>query len=633
MTAALRHTLQLLTARVVQLKNFTSTSLASRRWLHATQLRDMYRHEKRRVVRLHFTLVMACVLYVSASRAYAQSNTVTLESDASTLAASTPLNDPSLFSGNVHGLTFQPVDVGAFGTFTPIPPGAPPTAEVVNIPPGNGQSGFFMVTFTLPNTFSNIQLNGLANVDDVGFAFLNGNLISSQLTEFGNVSFSATNRQFFQPGINVLVISDNNTGGGPSGASFFGVVTYDTNNCNVTVTNVQMADASHLKVDLAGNFSQNPSSKKFFNVSTTLNGVVVSGSFVVPDGSVGAQAGSVIISLNGDSDGQPPVPRFTTNTQFTVNATEIEDQNSCGTSASAAILLPVIIVPGILNGDAGDGTFPILEDSLTHLTPANLALPNYVLRKHPEIGTCASLDQPDEAYPTLYTLSYHTNTATFADGADVLGQCIEAVQGLTHAANVNIVSHSKGGLISRQFLEEKKSLVDAAPVDQLIMAVTPNEGALEPAWASLTGNLIVRLGDLLPVWPWHRRRASAEFVATPVNKALDELNSRPLPSNVQYTILFSGSEDTDFTRTNFTLASTPGDGIVPAFSALGMVVDPNISGSDIDSSFAVAAGSPNLIPAFTGIQITNIQIPGEHLGYLQESVVMQELALILRANK
>src|SRR6266700_1772130 len=129
----------------------------------------------------------------------AQTNTITLQSDASTLAAATALNDPRLSSGNTQGLTFQPVAVGAFGTFTPVPLGAPPAAAVVNIPPGDGESGFFKVTFTLPSTFSGIQLNGSANVDDGGVAFLNGNLISSQFTEFGDVAFSTANPQFFQP--------------------------------------------------------------------------------------------------------------------------------------------------------------------------------------------------------------------------------------------------------------------------------------------------------------------------------------------------------------------------------------------------------------------------------------------------
>jgi len=160
----------------------------------------------------------------------AQTVTVTVQSDSSAQAAPIPVNDPRLFSGNTQGLSFQAVDVGAFGTFTPVPPGAPANAVVVNIPPDDGESGFFKTIFTLPSAFTGIQLSGSANVDDDGFAFLNGNLISSQLTEFGNVAFSTTNPQFFKPGLNELVISDNNNGFGPSGAAFFASISYTPTN-------------------------------------------------------------------------------------------------------------------------------------------------------------------------------------------------------------------------------------------------------------------------------------------------------------------------------------------------------------------------------------------------------------------
>jgi hypothetical protein len=67
--------------------------------------------------------------------------------------------------------------VGDFGTWTPVPAGAPFGTEVINIPGASwwdGQSGLFKVTFTLPVLGPNVLLTGWANVDDFGRAFLNG---------------------------------------------------------------------------------------------------------------------------------------------------------------------------------------------------------------------------------------------------------------------------------------------------------------------------------------------------------------------------------------------------------------------------------------------------------------------------
>jgi hypothetical protein len=158
---------------------------------------------------------------------------IVLQSDATNLGAAVgSSSDPSLASGDINGLTFTPVGTDNLGTFTPLPPGAPAGTIVVQVPPecGNycGQSGFILATFTLPSTFSSISLSGAGNVDDAGYAFLNGNLISPELTEFGNVAFSTSDASLFLPGLNTLVISDSNFGGGPSGVAFFADINYAT---------------------------------------------------------------------------------------------------------------------------------------------------------------------------------------------------------------------------------------------------------------------------------------------------------------------------------------------------------------------------------------------------------------------
>ena len=74
------------------------------------------------------------------------SQNIVLKSDANTLAASQS-DETALDNADTSGLTFAPVLVGAYGTYTAAPPGAPSGTEVVQIPPADGESGFFKVTF------------------------------------------------------------------------------------------------------------------------------------------------------------------------------------------------------------------------------------------------------------------------------------------------------------------------------------------------------------------------------------------------------------------------------------------------------------------------------------------------------
>jgi uncharacterized protein YjbI with pentapeptide repeats len=168
--------------------------------------------------------------------------TITLKSDAATCSVvmGTPGGAPKDIvraldkaPANVRDLLFRPVVAGRFYTFTPIPPGAPRGTQVVNIPPGDGRSGYFRLAFIAPEGFSSVRLKGFANADDTGRVFLNSTAISPSLfstdaiTEFGNVSFSVNGAAMFKPGkVNEILISDLNTGAGPSGAAFYFTITF-----------------------------------------------------------------------------------------------------------------------------------------------------------------------------------------------------------------------------------------------------------------------------------------------------------------------------------------------------------------------------------------------------------------------
>ncbi len=144
-------------------------------------------------------------------------------------ASSTVMTE--LESGNVGGLSFSPALVGDYGSDTAVPTGSPAGTQVINIPPGDGESGFFEISFTMPTSFTSVQLSGAANIDDEGQVFLNGTPITPSLgspgmiTEYGNTPFSTSDATLFLPGNNLIVISDANLGG-PSAAAFYVTITF-----------------------------------------------------------------------------------------------------------------------------------------------------------------------------------------------------------------------------------------------------------------------------------------------------------------------------------------------------------------------------------------------------------------------
>jgi len=187
-----------------------------------------------------FGILAGGLLLAAATAAPLWAGSITIQSNATNAGASltsdgalpTSAQNLLLSTGNIAGLTFSPVGTDPLGTGTPPPPGAPSGTIVVQVPPECGyycgQSGFVETTFTLPSGFTAASLTGAGNVDDWGYAFLNGHLISSQLTEFGNVGFTTSDLAYFVTGVNTFVISDSNAGGGPSGIAYYADISYST---------------------------------------------------------------------------------------------------------------------------------------------------------------------------------------------------------------------------------------------------------------------------------------------------------------------------------------------------------------------------------------------------------------------
>jgi hypothetical protein len=379
-------------------------------------------------------------------------------------------------------------------------------------------------------------------------------------------------------------------------------ISSESTGCQVKATNVTMFDSHTLEVDLTGQFSTNPLTSKSLSVSSNINGIPVGSVFPLPPGSTGSQSQALFIDL---SNPQNPVPRFTDNIHFKVLAGINEGGIACAASPqSAVVLLPVVIVPGI---GIGDGRFPRLEDFLA------TAIGNGILDQ------AYALQGDSTGYPTLFTLSYDRNHDSFLNGALKLSTLIGQINSLTYADSVNLLTHSKGALVARAFVSEMSGPI---PVSQLIMAEPPNLGALSAAWTTILPRSIVNLSNLVPTWPWHQRTSSLPFEEIPPNPELDKLNELQMPQGPIYTLLYSTSNPTYWTETgrrrHRTFSDVSGDGVVTAFSMLGLKPNPN------DPS-----QPPVLIPAFQSLSINAIEIDGPHLSYLQQQNVMNEVGTLL----
>lgn len=180
-----------------------------------------------------FTVILA--LFVAAP-AHADSISVFSSlSDSAAVASSD--SDPTLTTGPSNSLVFSTGLLSGYGGGSWVSvTGAPAGTQSVSLGGGDPQnSGFVKVTFTLPTNFSNASIAGQASVDELGYVFLNGNLIgqAGQPGTGGNLTVNAQNdatyssndQSFFLPGVNTLVVSDINTNG-PAGLEFYGNVNY-----------------------------------------------------------------------------------------------------------------------------------------------------------------------------------------------------------------------------------------------------------------------------------------------------------------------------------------------------------------------------------------------------------------------
>ena len=330
---------------------------------------------------------------------------------------------------------------------------------------------------------------------------------------------------------------------------------------------------------------------------------------------------------NGNS-----VPRFTSNEKFpmTVQATFDDGTSSKPDSQDAAILLPVVMVPGIFSGDGGDKSFP----GVVSLFTSN----GYQLR--------SGFPDPQAHYPTLYTLNYSSTSSSFAQGANALNQLISGKDGVfdrTWADKVNIVGHSKGGLVARKFLQTYGSA--AGQVKELVTAESPHLGASIAAINAFVPNLFLDITNLYPVWPNNRFDIEHSFSpryeepkqTQQANQELAQLdgmartgNDDSFPANVHLTLVFNASNSQTYAAIygssqkhgTMNLTVIPllcsGDGIVPAFSQLARMVDLNDPLSNANDPLNTAPLIPALRLVKQAGNLDEVPLDGnrQHPGYL-----------------
>jgi pimeloyl-ACP methyl ester carboxylesterase len=145
-----------------------------------------------------------------------------------------------------------------------------------------------------------------------------------------------------------------------------------------------------------------------------------------------------------------------------------------------------------------------------------------------------------------YQVTYFTypSDQPLQDSADLLAREMSAVRETFPRLKVNVIAHSMGGLVARDYIE---SSAYAGGVDHLILIGTPNLGT---RWAAC--RLVLEAEEHYGLWK-HEKEWSPTWIITdglgeagrdlsPNSEFLDHLNARPRRAGVRYTII-AGSQN------------------------------------------------------------------------------------------
>lgn len=134
--------------------------------------------------------------------------------------------------------------------------------------------------------------------------------------------------------------------------------------------------------------------------------------------------------------------------------------------APKALPRPVLLVHGL--GQGGSYWFN-LRNYLTS-NPANRPGPNFQAKKEFEFVEEVRKDPGAR----VFSITLSDPTGSYRDLAPELTRCLEILRRETGSAEIDIVAHSMGGLVTREHLDGPED-----GVNKFIMLATPNHGSLQ----------------------------------------------------------------------------------------------------------------------------------------------------------
>ena len=264
----------------------------------------------------------------------------------------------------------------------------------------------------------------------------------------------------------------------------------------------------------------------------------------------------------------PPVAPFRENLRFPVEVTVRRGALAATARATVTTLLPVVIAPGYLNEWGG---------------PSRDVLAAFERRGYTVSGPRQN----------VFWFTYPSQQVTVPEGAAALAAYVRAVVlPATHAARVNVVGYSLGGLMARWNIAHDM-YGWATLVNRLVLVGVPNEGTVLAYVMAHTPSILPYSGlgrrpaasAFLPTFPFWRADSKQPWTvpADAGNELLADLNARPMPSDIRL-YLFYGSHDPSHAAgpqtsagitgslSGATLSYGEGDGVVLAASAQGLPI-------------------------------------------------------------
>lgn len=289
------------------------------------------------------------------------------------------------------------------------------------------------------------------------------------------------------------------------------------------------------------------------------------------------------------------VPKFETPQRFVVKVTQRAPNGALGTSSVREVFIPLpsIVVQGLFT----DLSNPPLDPLVAQLKASGYSTGDY----------------PTICLLKTSTYGYYPSWETLEKNALALQRAVfDFTNGtLTYAKKVDLVCHSKGGLVARTYLKDCDPY--GISVRRLIMACTPQTGSLLSTLA--VGFPVAVSRELAPVDPWYRRTPFEAFFvhASWQNSTLTQLNNATMPANIQYYLFYGYGSATFANETELPVPvfkSMDGDSIVNINSQRGYKTISNYNGS-------LTTGS--LVPAFANIPPDKLifkGLPHRHSDYL-----------------